>query len=135
MPITYKREPELDAVEFSDLLHRSTLGERRPVDDLERLKGMLKNADLIVTARSDDGTLVGVSRAISDFNYCTYLSDLAVDVDFQRRGIGKRLIELTHEMAGLQSTLILLSAPAAKSYYPHVGMQAHESCWIVRGTS
>ena len=93
---------------------------------------MLRNADVIVTARDVDGLLVGVSRAITDFHYCTYLSDLAVDASAQRNGIGKRLISETHSAAGLQTTLILLSAPAAREYYPHIGMQQHDSCWIIR---
>src|SRR4051794_20645747 len=75
MDVTYRLEPELGAEEFIDLLVRSTLAERRPVDDPQTIRGMLRHADLILTARSD-GRLVGVSRAITDFSYCTYLSDL-----------------------------------------------------------
>lgn len=101
------------------------------MDDVQRIEGMLRNADIIVAARSGDGRLVGVSRAITDFHYCTYLADLAVDRAFQGDGIGKRLIDETHRIAGLSTTLILLSAPAARSYYPHIGMQQHDSCWIV----
>ena len=78
-----------------------------------------------------EGLLVGVSRAISDFGYCTYLSDLAVDVAHQKSGIGKELVRRTHEAAGLHTTLILLAAPKAQSYYPHVGMRKHESCWVI----
>jgi GNAT superfamily N-acetyltransferase len=89
---------------------------------------MLRQADLIVTAR-DAGRLVGISRAITDFSYCCYLSDLAVDAAYQRRGIGKRLIAQTHQAAGELTTLILLAAPAAESYYPRIGMQQHPSCW------
>ena len=130
MDVTYRLEPELGADEFIDLLVRSTLAERRPVDDPETIRGMLRHADLILTARID-GRLVGISRAITDFSYCTYLSDLAVDQEFQRRGIGRELIRRTHEAAGLQTLLILLAAPKARGYYPHVGMAQHESCWIV----
>ena len=78
-----------------------------------------------------EGRLVGIARAITDFAYCTYLSDLAVDERSQRRGIGKELIRRTHEAAGLQTTLILLAAPKARGYYPHVGMTEHESCWVI----
>lgn len=89
-------EPDLSAAEFIDVLNRSTLGQRRPVDDLDRIEKMLRNASVIVTARNGDGWLVGVSRSISDFTYCTYLSDLAVDQSFQKQGIGRRLtIKLT----------------------------------------
>lgn len=130
MDIIYQTEPDLEAAEFIDLLRRSTLAERRPVDDAHRIETMLRNADVIVTARSGN-LLTGVSRAISDFVYCTYLSDLAVDERFQKQGIGRRLLRLTHEAAGLQTRLILLSAPLAESYYPHVGLTQHTSCWML----
>jgi predicted N-acetyltransferase YhbS len=127
--IDYQLEPELSADEFIDVLIRSTLGERRPIDDRERIDLMLRNADLIVTARSN-GRLVGVSRAITDFVYCTYLSDLAVDGTCQKQGIGRELIERTHQAAGLKTRLILIAAPKARSYYPHIGMVPHDSCWV-----
>ena len=123
--------PELGVDEFVDVLRRSTLAERRPVADRERIAGMLENASVIVTARSPDGLLVGVSRAISDFHYCTYLSDLAVDVAFQKRGIGRELVLRTHLAGGFHTSLILLAAPGAASYYPHIGMQRHDSCWLI----
>ncbi len=128
--ITFSLEPELSAIEFADILQRSTLAERRPVDDIARLEGMLRHADVIVTARNESKVLVGVARAITDFHYCTYLSDLAVDVAFQRQGIGRQLIQRIHDAAGVKTTLIFLSAPAARDYYPHIGMTPHESCWI-----
>jgi predicted N-acetyltransferase YhbS len=131
MPITYQTEPKLTDAEFIDLLRRSTLAERRPVDDADTIAGMLAHADLVLTARAADGLLVGVSRAISDFSYCTYLADLAVDEAFQRQGIGQELLRRTHEAAGLHTSLILLAAPKAASYYPHIGMNRHESCWII----
>lgn len=130
MTVAYRLEPDLSPEEFIDVLVRSTLAERRPVGDAGAIRAMLKNADVIVTARLG-GLLVGVSRAITDFAYCTYLSDLAVDEAHQRRGIGRELIRRTHEAAGLHTTLILLAAPKAQSYYPHVGMTRHESCWVV----
>ena len=129
MPIEYRIEPNLAAEDFRAVLVESTLAERRPAQDLERLRRMLQHADLVVTAR-DGARLVGVSRAITDFSYCCYLSDLAVASAYQHQGIGKRLIEETHRAAGEETTLILLAAPAAERYYPKIGMQAHTSCWI-----
>ena len=128
--IDYGLEPELSAEEFVDVLVRSTLAERRPVDDRRAIERMLANADLIVTARFA-GKLIGVSRALSDFAFCTYLSDLAVDREFQKRGIGRELIRRTHEAAGHDTSLILLAAPKARTYYPHIGMTQHESCWWI----
>lgn len=92
---------------------------------------MLRQADLIVTARDDAGLLVGVSRALTDYAYSTYLADLAVDEAFQGRGIGRELIGRTHEAAGLHTMLILLAAPKAETYYPHIGMRQHGSCWVI----
>lgn len=130
MSIHFGIEPSLSPEEFIDVLRRSSLAARRPVDDAETIAGMLAHADIILTARTDDGLLVGVSRAITDFSYCTYLSDLAVDEAFQRQGIGRELLRRTHEAAGLGTTLILLAAPGARDYYPHIGMRQHDSCWI-----
>lgn len=124
-------EPELTPAEFIDVLWRSTLAGRRPVDDVARIAKMLAGADLVVTARDTDGKLIGVSRAITDFVYCTYLSDLAVDEAHQGRGIGRELIRVTHQKAGLETRLILLAAPVAASYYPHIGMEKHDSCWMI----
>ena len=131
LAVTLTAEPDLSVEEFVDVLRRSTLDQRRPVDDLACITGMLRHADLIVTARTAENLLVGVTRSISDFHYCTYLSDLAVDVAYQRQGIGRQLIAKTHELAGLGTKLILLSAPDARDYYPHIGMQPHDSCWII----
>ncbi|MGC3969809.1 MAG: GNAT family N-acetyltransferase [Pirellulales bacterium] len=128
--VAYALEPGLTVEEFIDVLRRSTLAERRPVDDRATIAGMLRHASVIVTARVDT-LLVGVSRAVSDFSYCTYLSDLAVDEAFQSRGIGRELIRRTHEAAGFGTTLILLAAPKARTYYPHIGMRSHDSCWTI----
>ena len=130
MTIRFALEPGLTAEEFRAVLLASTLGERRPVADLPRLETMLRQADLVVTARSA-GHLVGISRALTDFAFCCYLSDLAVDVAFQHQGIGKRLIAETHRAAGPITSLILVAAPAAEGYYPKIGLQAVKSAWVI----
>jgi GNAT superfamily N-acetyltransferase len=132
MDIAYALEPDLDVAEFADVLVRSTLAERRPMDRPDLLRGMLAHADIIATARCN-GRLVGISRAITDYSYCTYLSDLAVDRAFQGQGIGRELIRRTHDAAGKHTSLILLAAPKARTYYPHIGMESHDSAWITRG--
>jgi GNAT superfamily N-acetyltransferase len=132
MDVLYAIEsyPALSIEDFLDVLRRSTLAERRPVGEPVTIRGMLEHADVIVTARVD-GLLVGVSRAITDYSICTYLSDLAVDEAYQRMGIGKELIRRTHEAAGKNTNLILLAAPKARDYYPHIGMAARDSCWMI----
>lgn len=130
MTVVYAVEPLLSAEEFRSVLVASTLAARRPADDLGRLNAMLRHADLIVTAR-DAGHLVGIARSVTDFSYCCYLSDLAVDVAYQRQGIGRRLIEETRQQAGPLTSLILVSAPAAEGYYPKIGMQPIASGWTI----
>ena len=129
MKISCAPEPDLSTLEFVDILHRSTLAERRPVDRPDRTEQMLRHAGTIMTARTE-GQLVGVARAISDFSDCTYLSDLAVDSNFQRQGIGKELIRQTHLATGSQTSPVLLAAPKARTYYPAIGMTPHDSCWM-----
>jgi len=133
MDATYQLEPDLTPEDFLDLLARSTLADRRPIDQPEVIRGMLANADIILTARVE-GKLVGVSRAVTDFSYCVYLSDLAVDEAYQKQGIGKELVYRTHQTAGPKTMLVLLAAPKARDYYPRIGMTYHDSCWIIPRT-
>jgi predicted N-acetyltransferase YhbS len=128
--IDYRTGNDLDLDEVLEVYIESTLGERRPVDDRERMAGMLRRANLVITAWDGD-RMVGIARSVSDFHYATYLSDLAVRLSHQRQGIGVELIRRT-QGAAPRATLILLSAPAAVDYYPRIGFTRHESAWILR---
>ena len=128
--ITYRRDAPLTADDYIALLRRSTLGERRPIDDAAAIAGMVANAGLTVTAW-DGELLVGVARSVTDFTYCCYLSDLAVDEAYQRQGIGVELIARTQAALGPRCNLILLAAPAAADYYSHIGFVHHPRCWIL----
>lgn len=129
--VVYRSNEKIIARQFIDLLRRSTLDQRRPVDDLSRIEKMLAHGNVLITAWI--GTeLVGVSRALTDFSFCCYLSDLAVDEKFQRQGVGRELIRLTHETAGHETALILLAAPAAVHYYPRIGMEQFPDCFIIK---
>jgi predicted N-acetyltransferase YhbS len=126
--ISYRAGNDLDLDAVIELYRDSTLGERRPVDDRERMAAMLANANLVITAW-DGELLVGISRSLSDFAFCTYLSDLAVRLSYQRRGIGKELMRRT-QAAGGRATVFLFAAPKAVEYYPHVGFAAG-SGWML----
>lgn len=115
---------------FRDVLIRSTLAERRPVENAECLDAMLRHADVTATCWEGD-RLVGLARSVTDFSFCCYLSDLAVDSQFQRQGIGKKLITLTQTRLGPLCKIILLSAPAAVEYYPHIGFTHHPQAWLL----
>ncbi|MFD5806508.1 GNAT family N-acetyltransferase [Streptomyces sp. NPDC127020] len=120
----------LDLDEVLGVYHASGLGERRPVADRERFSAMVDNANLVLVARDDDGALIGILRAVSDFSYVTYVSDIAVVRDRQRSGAGRALIDAARDAAPA-AKLVLLSAPAAVGYYPHIGFTRHESAWVL----
>ena len=126
--ITYYLEKNLDPDTLLDVFVRSGLAERRP-SDKERLKKMCEHGNLVITAVKD-GKVIGVARSLTDFTFCTYLSDLAVDKTFQRQGIGVRLIAETKKHSQ-PAKLILLAAPAAVNYYPKIGMPKYEQCFIL----
>jgi predicted N-acetyltransferase YhbS len=129
--ITYEINKPLDAADVARLFDASTI--RRPTGDLPRIARMLEHGNLTISAW-DGGKLVGVSRALTDFVYCCYLSDLAVDKAYQRHGIGKEMIALTRREIGDQVALILLAAPEAMDYYPKVGFEKINNGYIIRRT-
>lgn len=130
MTITYHHDRSITPEQFIDVLKRSTLGERRPVDNADCIAGMIEHADLLCTAWDGD-KLLGVARSVTDFSYCCYLSDLAVDTSYQHSGIGKELIRVTQRQLGPLCKIILLAAPAATTYYPKIGFTAHHSAWLL----
>lgn len=131
MEITYKLDIIPDAEKIIDLYKSS--GINRPIADKERIAKMYANSNLIVTAW-DISKLVGISRSLTDFCYSCYLSDLAVRKEYQKHGIGKKLIALTKEKIGEHTMLLLLAAPAAMDYYPKVGFEPVENGFIIKRT-
>ena len=130
MNIDYAHDRAVTEHEFIDVLKRSSLAARRPVDAPERVRAMLAHANLLCTAW-DGSKLVGAARSVTDFEYCCYVSDLAVDVAYQNMGIGRELLRLTRSRLGKFTTLILLAAPAAEKYYPRLGFEPHRSAWVL----
>jgi len=128
MDISYGTDLSVEPKEVADLFRRS--GIRRPFDDLKRITRMVKNANLIVCAR-DGKKLVGIARALTDFSYCCYLSDLAVDRDYHSKGIGKELVNKIIEAVSDEVMILLLSAPEAESYYLHIGFEKAENAWRI----
>ena len=127
--ISYRTGNDLELDAVIELYRASTLGERRPVEDRERMALMLRHANLVVTAW-EGNLLVGIARSMSDFSYATYLSDLAVRVSHQEQGIGRELIRQTQAQGG-RASVVLLSAPKAVDYYPRIGLKQHPSAWTL----
>lgn len=130
MIIEYKINAPVSADQFIGLLRESTLGERRPIEDRECMEGMVKNSNLLVTAWHGE-ELIGIARSMTDFHYACYLSDLAVHMKYQKNGIGKKLQVKTQEQLGPNCKLILVAAPAANSYYEHIGFTNNQRCWVL----
>lgn len=118
--------------EIVEVLRRSTLAQRRPIHDLDRLRAALDSTDLLVTARAG-GRLVGFARSVTDFTWACYLADLAVVDDLQGRGIGSRLIAVTRTALHPECLFTLLSAPAAVSFYEHLGLERHPAAFFSAG--
>jgi GNAT superfamily N-acetyltransferase len=129
--ISYSDKAPITAKQAIDLYKRSTLGERRPINNVTTFELMLKNANLIVTAWDDD-KLIGISRSLTDFAYVAYLADLAVDEQYQRTGIGKQLIEETKARLGPECMIVLLAAPKANAYYEHLGFEHNPRAWTLK---
>ena len=129
--ISYRVNANITTEQAIDLYTHSTLGERRPIDNINTFESMLKNANLTITAWDGD-KLIGISRSLTDFAYIAYLADLAVDQENQRTGIGKQLIEETQNHLGQDCMIVLLAAPKAHEYYEHLGFEHHPRAWTLK---
>jgi ribosomal protein S18 acetylase RimI-like enzyme len=129
--IEYRHNVPLDPVDIARVFASS--GIVRPVADLARIARMFEASNLVISAWSAD-TLVGICRALTDYSYCCYLSDLAVAEDFQKHGIGKRLIREVRDAIGEEVTLVLVSNPNAVSFYPKAGFSKVDTGYIIRRT-
>lgn len=127
--IEYRENHPLEPQEVARVFVAS--GINRPTEDLPRIAQMFANADIVISAW-DGPRLVGVSRALTDFSYCCYLSDLAVDRAYQNHGVGRELIRRTQSLIGDEVSLILLSAPGALSYYPKLGFSLADNAYLIR---
>jgi len=131
MNITYSSSAKISADQAIDLYIRSTLGERRPIHNRQAFENMYQHANLIISAWDGD-KLVGISRSLTDFSYVAYLSDLAVDVQYQKQGIGKQLIEKTKSDLEPECMLVIIAAPKAREYYGPLGFEQHPSAWTLK---
>ena len=127
--ITYRQNYPLEPADVARVFEASGL--RRPTKDLPRLARMFTGADLVISAW-DGPKLVGISRALTDFCYCCYLSDLAVDGAYQKEGIGRELVRRTQAAIGEETSLLLLSVPGAMDYYPKLGFERADNAYLIR---
>ncbi|HVC49768.1 MAG TPA: GNAT family N-acetyltransferase [Burkholderiales bacterium] len=127
--IEYSQNIPLSAAEVAEVFNAS--GIRRPTNDLARIEHMLANANLTWSAWHE-GRLIGLARALTDFSYCCYLSDLAVVKSYQNQGIGRELIDRIKTVIGEEVALILISSPEAIGYYPRIGFDRIDNGFIIK---
>ena len=127
--IKYLKNVDLNLEDIILVFEKSSIN--RPIGNKNRIKSMFDNSNLIISAWDQD-KLVGLCRALTDFSYCCYLSDLAVDMDYQRQGIGKTMIDLVKKEISDEVALILLSAPSSMSFCPKVGFGKIENGFIIK---
>ncbi len=128
--ISYQVELSLELIEFQSILEDSGLSARRPMEDPLLLERMIKGSNLLITARSE-GQLVGFLRGLSDFCYRSFIADLAVAHSYQRKGIGRQLIQEARNQAP-DARLILFSAEDALPFYEKLGFHLHERCYQLK---
>ncbi len=131
MNIIYRDDALFTVEQVIELYKKSTLGERRPVDRPDIFLGMIANADIIISAWHDE-KLIGISRALTDYTYVTYLADLAVDEEYQHQGIGKQLIDETQKRTEPECMMVLLASPKANDYYPKLGFTHNPRAWMLK---
>lgn len=127
--ITYSDDRAQSAVNVAEVFRNS--GIKRPNEDHERIQRMIDNADIIITSWLD-GKMIGIARAITDYSYCCYLSDLAVDNRYQKKGIGSELVRHVQSKIGDECSLVLLAAPGAVDYYPKLGFERTDKAFVIK---
>lgn len=123
--ITIKEE-RISAEEYIDFLKRTDLGSQYPKERFyERIPKLVKNVSISLVARNMDGLLVGCLFGLTDFCYWLYITDLGVDRNYERRGIGRALMKKAHEIAGGEKDIAvyLIANENAISFYEKLGMK------------
>ena len=123
--ITIQSE-RLTAEEYIDFLKRTDLGSQYPRERFAlRIPKLLENVSVSLTARNDENRLVGVLLGLTDFAYWLYVTDLGVDRNCTRRGIGRRLMQTALQLAGGEKDIAvyLIANENAVPFYEKLGMK------------
>ena len=123
------REERLTAEEYIDFLKRTDLGSQYPRERFEeRSARLVKSVSISLAARDEQDTLVGALFALTDYAYWLYITDLGVDRDYTRRGIGRRLMRAAHQLAGGEKDIAvyLIANESAVPFYEKLGMERAE---------
>ena len=123
--ITIQSE-RVSAEEYTNFLKRTDLGSQYPKERFaQRIARLVDSVSISLTARNAEGLLVGALFGLTDFAYWLYVTDLGVDRDYERRGIGRRLMKAAHELAGGEKDIAvyLIANENAVPFYEKCGMK------------
>ena len=120
------KEEKLNSAEYIDFLKRTDLGSQYPKERFyERVEKLVKNVSISLVARNEKGLIVGVLFGLTDFCYWLYITDLGVDKNYERQGIGSKLMKKAHEIAGGEKDIAvyLIANDNAIPFYEKLGMK------------
>ena len=129
--VSYSTDKNIDLDQLITLYKNSFTEIPRPVDSKSKIQDLLTHSNLIISAWNDKN-LIGICRGFTDFNFVTYISDLAVARPYQKKGIGKELLNQAKLYSKDSKRLVLLSSVAANSYYKKIGFESHERAWLLK---
>ncbi|QDZ10652.1 GNAT family N-acetyltransferase [Devosia ginsengisoli] len=132
MAITYAQETGLTAEDYVGVIGQTIMRDRRPLANTARIQAMLDGANFVVTARDDDGTLVGLARCITDHAWICYCAELAVRDSHQGQGIGRAILDKAAELLGPRIGLTLMADEEAVGFYRNIGMEPANGFWRPR---
>jgi ribosomal protein S18 acetylase RimI-like enzyme len=132
MSIVYAQEQGLSAEDYIAVVGSTYMRDRRPVGNTNRVAKILAGSNMIVTARDDDGKIVGVLRGVSDGEWVCYVADLAVRDGHQRKGIGTGLLDKCKAILGPGMGIVLVAYLEAVDYYRKIGMGEMTAFYIDR---
>ena len=125
-PAVTIREERITAEEYISFLKRTDLGSQYPKERFEeRIARLVRTVSVSLTARNGQGMLVGVLFGLTDYAYWLYITDLGVDRDYTRQGIGRRLMKTAHRLAGGRKDIAvyLIANENAVPFYEKCGMK------------
>ena len=120
------KEEKLNSAEYIDFLKRTDLGSQYPKERFyERIEKLVKNVSISLVARNEKDLIVGVLFGLTDFCYWLYITDLGVDRNYERQGIGSRMMKKAHEIAGGEKDIAvyLIANDNAIPFYEKLGMK------------
>lgn len=120
------QEERLTAEQYIAFLKRTDLGSQYPRERFrERIEKLVRTVPVSLVAHDENGQILGVLFALTDFCYWLFVTDLGVDRDHAHQGIGTALMKAAHTLAGGEKDIAvyLVANDRAIPFYEKLGME------------